>query len=304
MPIVAGVSIRPIGKIENYDPGDLVLKYLDAVILEAPYGTEFGAVQTPNRAVPNSEVTLPMLRILRLATTEDFAKREKNERRQAEGFRVCKEKIKASGLPMKLISADLAFDASQITYDFVAEGRIDFRELVRDIASVMHMRVQMHQVGARDHARVISGIGPCGRPTCCSTFLRDFEPVSMKMVKGQNLALNPSRYSGLCGKLMCCLRYEHDVEARNQTKLPQAGMVVMTPMGRAKVMDVNPNQEMLTVQLETLQFIEVRAKDVGEVPGCVDHAEGGCNECVSSGVLETCAVPTKDKAALQQLPMM
>ena len=296
MPIVVGVAFKPAGKIENYDPGALDLKIHDGVIVEAPYGMEFATVQAPNRIVSDNDITLPLLRVLRIATAEDFARREKNQKKQADAYRVCKEKIAHCKLPMKLIEADQSFDGSQVTFHFVAEGRIDFRELVREIASVLHTRVQMHQVGARDHARVVSGVGPCGRPTCCSTFLREFEPVSMKMVKGQNLTLNPSRYSGLCGKLMCCLRYEHDMAEHQTPTLPTAGMVVMTPMGRAKVMDVNPMQEMLTVQLETLAFVEIRVRDVSEVPGCVDHADGGCTECVSSGKLADCDVPTRDRA--------
>jgi cell fate regulator YaaT (PSP1 superfamily) len=171
---------------------------------------------------------------------------------------------------------------------------VDFRELVREAAAVLHTRVQMHQVGARDHARIFPGIGPCGRPTCCSTFLREFQPVSMKMVKNQNLVLNPAKFSGLCGKLMCCLRYEQEGD-ETRPAMPQIGMVVMTPMGRAKVEEVNAVQQMVTVQLESLQFVEVRAKDIGEVPGCVDHAEGGCEDCTSSGVLSDCTVPTRDK---------
>ena len=153
----------------------------------------------------------------------------------------------------------------------------------------------MHQVGARDHARIFPGIGPCGRPTCCSTFLREFQPVSMKMVKNQNLVLNPAKFSGLCGKLMCCLRYEQDGDEPGRPKLPQAGMVVMTPMGRAKVEEVNALQQIVTVQLESQQFVEVRVKDIGEVPDCVDHAEGGCEDCADSGVLSQCEVPTRDK---------
>lgn len=161
----------------------------------------------------------------------------------------------------------------------------------------------LHQVGPRDHAKVISGIGPCGRPTCCSTFLREFEPVSMKMAKVQNLALNPSKFSGLCGKLMCCLRYEYG-DDDNRPSLPNIGMVVMTPMGRAKVEEVNALQQMVTVQLETNAFIEVRLRDLGEVPGCVDHDEGGCTDCASSGELDHCTVPARDQSHGHILPMV
>ncbi len=212
-----------------------------------------------------------MRRVLRRALPEDWQRRERGERRQAEAYLVCKEKIAALHVPMKLIEAEWAFEGAQVTFHFTAEGRVDFRELVREVAAVLHTRVQMHQVGARDHARIFPGIGPCGRPTCCSTFLREFQPVSMKMVKNQNLVLNPAKFSGLCGKLMCCLRYEQEGDEPGRPALPQAGMVVMTPMGRAKVEEVNALQQMVTVQLESQQFVEVRAKDIGEVPDCVDH---------------------------------
>ena len=293
MPIVAGVVFKPLGKITPCDPNGLTLDLDEAVIAEGETGPEFGFVRTPLRAASAEEAPAPVRRILRRATPEDWQRRERAERRQAEAYKVCKEKIKQLGVVMKLIEAEWAFDGTQVTIHFTAEGRVDFRELVREVAAVLHTRVIMHQVGARDYARIFPGIGPCGRPTCCSTFLREFQPVSMKMVKNQNLVLNPAKFSGLCGKLMCCLRYEED-GAEGRPKMPQAGMVVMTPMGRAKVEEVNAVQQMLTVQLESQQFVEVRAKDVSEVPDCVDHAEGGCEDCVASGALSDCAVPTRD----------
>jgi cell fate regulator YaaT (PSP1 superfamily) len=294
MPIVVGVAFKPLGKITPCDPGPLELALDEAVIVEGEAGLEFGFLRTPVRAVPDEDAPPPVRRIVRRALPEDWQRRERGERRQAEAFRVCKEKIALLKVPMKLIEAEWAFDGSQVTLHFTAEGRVDFRELVREVAAVLHTRVQMHQVGARDHARIFPGIGPCGRPTCCSTFLREFQPVSMKMVKNQNLVLNPAKFSGLCGKLMCCLRYEQEGD-ETRPAMPQIGMVVMTPMGRAKVEEVNAVQQMVTVQLESQQFVEVRAKDIGEVPGCVDHAEGGCEDCTSSGALSDCTVPTRDK---------
>lgn len=298
MPIVVGVAFKPVGKIYQYDPGSLELRNTDPVIVEAVTGnghTEFGFIKIGSRAIPESDLEGPLRRVLRKALPEDFEQRERNERRQAEAYRVCQDKIAYLNVPMKLIEAEWAFDGSQVTFHFVAEGRVDFRELVREIASVLHTRVQMHQVGARDHAKIFPGIGPCGRPTCCSTFLREFEPVSIKMAKDQNLVQNPSKFTGLCGKLMCCLRYEQEDEGAGRPKMPEEGMVVMTPMGRAKVMEVNALQQMLTVQLETQAFVEVRLKDVGQVEGCVDHAAGGCTDCAASGVLSDCSVPTRDK---------
>lgn len=304
MPIVVGISFKPLSKLVLFDPNGLTLAVDDAVVAEGENGHEFGVVKTPARAVPEGDAPPPLRRVLRVATPDDWQRRERGEKRQAEAFRVCKEKIALLGLSMKLIEAEWAFDGAQVTLHFTAEGRVDFRALVREVASALHTRVLMHQVGARDHARIFPGIGPCGRPTCCSTFLREFQPVSMKMVKNQNLVLNPSKFSGLCGKLMCCLRYELE-EDGGQTNLPAPGMVVMTPMGRAKVEEVNLVQQMLTVQLESQQFVEVRVKDVSTVEGCVDHAEGGCEDCAGSGKLSNCTVPTRDTPpGAQSLPVL
>ena len=293
MPLVAGIVFKPLGKIILCDPNGLALEPDAAVIAEGENGPEFGFVKTPLRAASDADAPGPVRRLLRLAAPDDWQRRERGERRQAEAHKVCKEKIALLKIPMKLIEAEWAFDGTQVTFHFTAEGRVDFRELVREVAAVLHTRVIMHQVGARDHARIFPGIGPCGRPTCCSTFLREFQPVSMKMVKNQNLVLNPAKFSGLCGKLMCCLRYELD-DTDGSPRMPQPGMVVMTPLGRAKVEEVNAVQQMLTVQLESQQFVEVRAKDISEVPDCVDHAEGGCEDCAASGALSDCAVPTRD----------
>jgi len=297
MPIIVGVAFKPLGKITPCAPGPLELALDDAVVVGGEAGMEFGFVKTPARAVPDEDAPPPVRPVLRRALPEDWQRRERGERRQAEAFRVCKEKISQLCISMKLIEAEWTFDGAQVTFQFTSEGRVDFRALVREVAAVLHTRVQMHQVGARDHARIFPGIGPCGRPTCCSTFLREFQPISMKMVKNQNLVLNPSKFSGLCGKLMCCLRYEQEGDDPARASMPQAGMVVMTPMGRAKVEEVNIIQQMVTVQLENQQFVEVRAKDIGEVPGCVDHAEGGCEDCTGSGALSACEVPTRDKPA-------
>ncbi len=303
MPLVVGVAFKPVGKIHQFDPGTLILGKGAAVIVDAAslMGKqgyhEFGIVKTLPRAVRLEDLDEPLRMVVRLAAPEDYARHERNEAHQAEAWRLCKAKIKSLHVPMKLIEAEWAFDGSQVTFHFVSEGRVDFRELVRELAAVLHTRVQMHQVGGRDEAKMFPGIGPCGRPTCCSTFLREFAPVSIKMVKDQNLAQNPSKFAGLCGKLMCCLRYEQDEEPTQQPVLPQVNMVVMTPLGRAKVMDVNPLQEMLTVQLETQAFVEVRARDIGIIEGCIDHAEGGCEDCASSGTLSACEVPTRDKPA-------
>ena len=220
MPIVVEVAFKPVGPMTPFAPGDFDLRPDEAVIVESAHGSDFGFVKTKARAVPDSHT--PLRSVLRRATPDDWARRERSERRTAEAFRVCQEKIARLRLPMKLIEAEWGYDGSQVTFHFVADGRVDFRELVRETAGVLHTRVQMHQVGARDEAKLFPGIGPCGRPTCCSTFLREFAPVSIKMVKDQSLAMNPAKFTGLCGKLMCCLRYEQEGDDPAKAALPQA----------------------------------------------------------------------------------
>ncbi len=281
MTLVVGVSFKKLGPLYEFLATDFPdLKRHDAVIVsvgDKPSDIRFATVEHAPREVAAGEIFKNPLRpVLRRASPEDFARRERLEARQAEAHRLGLAKIAAHGLSMKLIETECAEDGRRLTYHFVAEGRIDFRELVKDLAEEMHTHVMMHQVGPRDHARMIPSYGPCGRPTCCSTFLREFEQITVRMAKDQDLALNPGKYSGLCGKLMCCLRYEHETYQEARSRLPSVGMVVMTPYGRAKVMEVNALQERLTVQLETQGYAEVRAAEIGAVPGCVDHTEGGC----------------------------
>lgn len=280
MTLVVGVSFKKLGALYDFDAAEFAdLARHDAVIvaLGDREGERFATVEHAPREVSAGEAYAnPLQPVIRRATPEDFAKRERSEARRAEAHRAGLAKIAAHELPMKLIDTECSEDGRRVTYHFVAEGRIDFRELVRDLAQEVHAHVMMHQLGPRDHARQLPAYGPCGRPTCCSTFLREFGQVTVRMAKEQNLSLNPGKYSGLCGKLMCCLRFEHETYQDARSRLPKVGMVVMTPYGRAKVMEVNALQERLTVQLETQAYIEVKAAEIGAVPGCVDHKEGDC----------------------------
>lgn len=281
MTLVVGVSFKKLGALYDFDATDFPdLARHDAVIVpmsDKASDEHFAVVEHAPREAPEGEVFAnPLKAVIRRATPDDFARRERAEARRADVHRIGLSRIATHGLPMKLIDTECSDDGRKVTYHFVAEGRIDFRDLVRDLAQEVHGHVMMHQVGPRDHARMLPSYGPCGRPTCCSTFLRDFGQVTVRMAKEQNLSLNPGKYSGLCGKLMCCLRYEHETYQDARARLPKAGMVVMTPFGRAKVMEVNALQERLTVQLETQAYVEVRASEIGEVPGCIDHTAGGC----------------------------
>lgn len=208
---VVGVRFKRAGKIYYFDPAGHDLSPSDHVIVETARGVEYGEVVVGPKEVPEDEIVAPLKEVMRKATEEDALVVEENHRKEGRAFEVCQEKIAAHGLPMKLVDVEYTFDNNKIIFYFTAEGRVDFRELVRDLASVFRTRVELRQIGVRDEAKMIGGLGPCGRQLCCASFLGDFEPVSIKMAKDQNLSLNPTKISGICGRLMCCLKFESDV---------------------------------------------------------------------------------------------
>ncbi|HAA89741.1 MAG: Stage 0 sporulation protein YaaT [Thermoanaerobacterales bacterium 50_218] len=206
--VVVGVRFRPVGKIYYFKPGNLQLRTGDHVIVETARGIEFGKVVVGPREVPVAETVAPLKEVIRKATLEDCARAEENVRKARDAFVICQQKIAEHGLPMKLIEAEYTFDQGKLLFYFTAEGRVDFRELVKDLASIFRTRIELRQIGVRDEAKMVGGLGPCGRELCCCTWLTDFEPVSIRMAKDQNLSLNPTKISGLCGRLMCCLKFE------------------------------------------------------------------------------------------------
>lgn len=205
---VVGVRFKKAGKVYYFDPGTLDLKQGDNVIVETARGVEFGEVVMAPREVPDEEVVSPLKQVMRAATPEDRKQVKENKAKEKEAFKICQAKIAAHGLPMKLVDVEYTFDRSKIIFYFTAEGRVDFRELVRDLASVFRTRIELRQIGVRDEAKLLGGLGPCGRVCCCNVFLGEFQPVSIRMAKEQNLSLNPTKISGLCGRLMCCLKFE------------------------------------------------------------------------------------------------
>ncbi|KJS87911.1 MAG: hypothetical protein JM58_02575 [Peptococcaceae bacterium BICA1-8] len=211
MPIVIGVRFKPAGKIYYFDPDKHEINFNDKVIVETARGIEFGHVVVAPKEITEEEVIQPLKKVLRVATEEDNAQVIINEEKENEALRTCQEKINEHQLPMKLIEVEYTFDNSKIIFFFTAEGRVDFRELVKDLASIFRTRIELRQIGVRDEAKMLGGIGACGRVLCCHSFLGDFEPVSIKMAKEQHLSLNPAKISGICGRLMCCLKYENDV---------------------------------------------------------------------------------------------
>jgi len=222
MPSVIGVRFKQAGKIYYFDPDQMTLAPGNQVIVETIRGIECGQVLVGPKDVPESEVSQPLKKVVRLATQEDLSQVEENRQREKKAFAVFQEKAIAQGLEMKLVDVEYTFDRSKIIFYFTAEGRVDFRELVKNLASIFRTRIELRQIQVRDEAKMLGGLGPCGRPLCCATFLGDFEPVSIKMAKEQNLSLNPTKISGICGRLMCCLRYESEAyrEAKRAASSP------------------------------------------------------------------------------------
>jgi len=274
MPTVVGVSFRRGGKIYYFDPGEIELKEGDFVIAETSRGIEFGEVMIPPREVPESELVAPLKKIVRMATGDDLQQAAANRDKEREGFEIAQQKIEEHGLDMKLLDVECNFEGTQIIFYFSAEGRVDFRELVRELAGALKTKVQLHQIGVRDEAKLIGGYGPCGRELCCALFLTNFEPISMKMAKDQSLFLNPAKFSGICGKLMCCLSYEHEFYKEAKEKMPHVGAVVETERGQGKVVDVNVVSETLLVELEGGTTINVSLKDLNLAGVCRKHGVG------------------------------
>lgn len=225
---VIGVRFRAAGKIYYFDPSGKEIKPGDRVIVETARGVEYGHVVLGNREVDESKVVLPLKPVIRMATKEDTAIETKNKEKEKEAFKICKEKIAKHNLEMKLIDAEYTFDNNKLLFYFTADGRIDFRELVKDLASVFKTRIELRQVGVRDETKIMGGIGICGRPLCCHSYLSEFIPVSIKMAKEQNLSLNPTKISGVCGRLMCCLKNEEETYEVLNSRLPGIGDYVTT----------------------------------------------------------------------------
>lgn len=250
MTTVIGVRFKKIGKIYYFDPRDILVKVGQNVIVETARGTEFGECVQGNHEVEDGEVVLPLKRLVRIATRADHEIIEANEQHAREAYRICREKIAAHGLEMNLVAVECTFDLNKILFYFTADGRVDFRELVKDLASVFRTRIELRQIGVRDEAKMLGGLGICGRELCCTSYLDEFQPVSINMAKEQNLSLNPSKISGTCGRLMCCLKYEHEVYAELQKQTPKVESLVETPEGRGTVVSTQMLRGTCRVLLE------------------------------------------------------
>ena len=247
---IIGIRFKTVGKVYYFDPNGLELKSGEKVIVETARGVECGEVALSNREVDDSELVSPLKPIIRTATQEDLAVVAQNHEKEKEAFRICEEKIAKHQLEMKLVDVEYTFDNNKILFYFTADGRVDFRELVKDLASVFRTRIELRQIGVRDESKLLGGLGICGRPFCCSSFLGDFQPVSIKMAKEQGLSLNPTKISGTCGRLMCCLKYEQNVYEQLLKNSPKMGAFVTTPDGPGHVIDLNLLTDSYTIRLK------------------------------------------------------
>lgn len=290
---VIGVRFKKAGKIYYFSYGKKEVALGDGVIVETARGIEYGNVVLAPREVPDSDVVLPLKEIMRVATEQDDAKLAANKENEKEAFKICEEKIAEYGLPMKLVDVEYTFDVNKIIFYFTADGRIDFRELVKGLAAVFRTRIELRQIGVRDEAKFLGGFSACGRPLCCATFLGEFIPVSIRMAKEQNLSLNPQKISGVCGRLMCCLKYENDYYAernaeananqRRKTLPPTQGSKVITVEGEGKVISLNMQKHNATILLDDSRTIVAawddiieKDEDMGAPNGCP-----GCKGCAA-----------------------
>lgn len=247
---IVGIKFKDVGKVYYFGPNGMTFQKGDKAIVETARGLECGEVATENSDVPDESIVAPLKPVIRHATKDDLATVEQNREKEKKAFQICEEKIARHGLDMKLVDVEYTFDSSKILFYFTADGRVDFRELVKDLAGVFRTRIELRQIGVRDGAKKLGGFGICGRPFCCNTFLGEFQPVSIKMAKEQGMSLNPVKISGTCGRLMCCLKYEQDTYEHLLRHTPKVGAIVETVEGRGTVIENNLITGMLKVRLD------------------------------------------------------
>ncbi len=275
---IIGVRFKKLGKIYFFNPKYLKVEKGDKVIVETAQGEEYGEVLIPNRKIEDEKILEPLKKVIRLANNKDNKHYEQCKKTEKEAFKVCQEKIKKHKLDMNLIDVECKFDGSKILFYFTAEGRIDFRELVKDLASIYKTRIELRQIGVRDQVKRIGGNGVCGRELCCCTFLRDFEAVSIKMAKEQNISLNPSKISGNCGRLMCCLKYEDNVYAEKLSRLPHVGAIVKTEDGEGEVDSIETLKERVKVKFQNEEGYSYKRYDAKDIKVIKDVIQEQVNE--------------------------
>lgn len=247
---VVGVRFKKAGKIYYFEPADMNIQKDTYVVVETARGIEFGECVIGIKEINENDIVAPLKSVLRIATNEDIEKHFKNKDKEKDAFDICLKKIQEHGLTMKLIDVEYTFDNNKVIFYFTADGRVDFRDLVKDLATIFKTRIELRQIGVRDEAKMLGGLGPCGRPMCCSSFLGDFASVSIKMAKEQNLSLNPTKISGICGRLMCCLNYEQSTYEDIRKRMPKVGSIVKTSEGTGEVFSNNIVKESIKVKLK------------------------------------------------------
>ena len=262
---IIGVRFKRLGKIYFFDPKWLEVKKGENVVVETSQGEEIAEVVVANRMIEEEKLTSPLKKVLRLASSRDLKHAEECRKKEKEAFELCNKKIKEHKLEMTLTDVEYKFDNSKILFYFTADGRVDFRELVKDLASVYKTRIELRQIGVRDEVKRIGGNGVCGRELCCCSFLSDFETVSIKMAKEQNISLNPSKISGNCGRLMCCLKYEQEVYEDKLKKLPNVGAIVKTPDGQGEVDGIEPLKEIVKVKIKDGEIYKFKRYEIGDI---------------------------------------
>ena len=265
MAAVVGVRFKNAGKLYYFDPGQLWPIAGSFVIVETARGVEYGQVITGVRQVDDELIASPLKQLIRIANDEDARHAAENERYEKEAYTICQHKIEEHKLDMKLVGVEQTFDNAKILFYFTANGRVDFRSLVKDLASVFHTRIELRQIGVRDEAKMLGGLGPCGRPICCGAFLGDFQPVSIKMAKEQNLSLNPTKISGVCGRLMCCLKFEQDHYEATRKRMPKIGKDIEAPDGYGIVTDINVLKETVTARMQKNDSYEFKTYALEDV---------------------------------------
>ena len=262
---IIGVQFQKNGKLYYFDANGFDVKVGEYVVVDTARGLDLGEVSMGIREIDDDSWHTPLKKTIRIATDQDIRHSRDNRQKEKEGFTICQQKIAEHKLEMKLVSVEYAFDNSKILFFFTANGRVDFRSLVKDLASIFKMRIELRQIGVRDEAKMLGGLGPCGRPICCGTFLDQFQPVSIKMAKEQNLSLNPTKISGVCGRLMCCLKYEQEHYEQTRKRMPKIGKEVSTPDGAGPVTDLNIVKETVFVRLTNGDTSEIKEYPLEQV---------------------------------------
>ncbi|MGL5152873.1 MAG: PSP1 domain-containing protein [Clostridium sp.] len=294
---VVGVRFKKAGKIYYFDPNKLPIVKGNYVIVETARGIEFGECVIGIKEVNEAEIIAPLKVVLRIADDNDIQQHKDNKEKETKAFDICIEKISAHGLDMKLIDVEYTFDNNKVIFYFTADGRVDFRELVKDLAVIFKTRIELRQIGVRDEAKMIGGLGPCGRPMCCSTFLGDFASVSIKMAKEQNLSLNPTKISGICGRLMCCLNYEQSTYEDIRKRLPKVGSLVRTEDGKGEVIANNTVKESVKVKMRKGEEEIIKMYKITDI----ELLKGNYEDSVEEGDIRLEIESEEDKKFIKQL---